>query len=134
MIVETTVKYISEDGSVFRTEAECRKYEEAYFQASNIMSRLYPKPIDDNCSFSNGDGYIQQYPRIVELVRTEFDKLATLLGKKEKTSSSYFFSELYPGRLYSMYYRFECIDELGREFGQIYYRNFPEEARLFKLN
>ena len=133
MIVETTVKYISEDGSVFRSEVEYRNYEEAYIQASNIMSRLFPKPIDDDCSFSNGHGYIQQYPEIVKLARKEFDKLAVSLGKREKNNTSYFLSVVYPGRLYNLYYRFECIDELGREFGQIYYRNNPQDAELFKL-
>lgn len=51
------IEYIAEDGTVFKSEEECKKYEEsALFAASNKLKRLNKRElshydINDNCSY-----------------------------------------------------------------------------------
>lgn len=129
-------KYKAVDGKEFVTELECRNHESHIEQASEV-NKILPSAVDDNCSFVNGDGFIQQSPEDI----AQFKKsLADLIGQKmgEEVKLKFLFnSRGIAGRIiddsgetyiYKLMTRLHCIDEQNREWGQVFYAIHPERA------
>ncbi len=131
----------------FKTLKEAQAFEKRYEEGEKISKLLKKLPKDDGCCFSNGEGYVQH-----DLVKLNnfYDALGVAnikkYGKKkedreklkeavEKRAWSWI------GRFYAegdaifhkMVWRALCIDDKGREFGQPYYANHPNEAKLFEI-
>jgi hypothetical protein len=67
-------KFKADDGREFKTEKECRQHEAIIAEADKIF-RDWPIPVQGDCSFSNGDGYITLDKDMYERARKEFLEL-----------------------------------------------------------
>ena len=112
--------YESVDGMRWDTEAECLERDRLMEEISGIMSKLNPKPKDPLCHFANGDGYIQQDLETVQIVRAEIHDLAVKLGSRVNGKRD--------RPLHRSLNRLRATDSQGREWGQPYFANHPEEA------
>lgn len=133
-------KFESYCGKVFNTSEECLKYEEISKQVDVILSTLIDsRQYDEDCSFSNGKGFVQHPQNTYKILEKELLKLSNEWFKPKKFESVNFRLERYIEDsgitcLNKLSYKLMCIDELGREFGQVYYRNNPQDSELFALN
>jgi hypothetical protein len=127
----TLIRYKSIDGRLFDDEQKCIDYEFWYEKGIRIISQLRYKP-SNVFDFDVGKGYIQQKLEIVSKVKSEFLKLAAVMGKNSELDISLFFDINHLG-LYRLYYRVECIDSFGREFGHIFYAVNPSKDKLIEL-
>lgn len=111
-----------------------------------IMSQLPPQ-IDDftvdseHYTFSSGDYYIQHIPQIVDKAQREFlDLCYEVTGNKVYLSENVhrqgiigrYLDDSGNSKLYKTWYRFMCIDEYYREWGQPYFainQNEQEKAK-----
>lgn len=135
-------KFKADDGSEFNTATACVEYEALCAEVAEIMSTLPAPPIDDGCRFSNGDGYLQHEAATLERARVSILKIAQRFIKEppwlqQTIDDPAAYHPSWAGRLIddccprpvkSAWYRFMCIDKQGREWGQPYYANNPEEA------
>lgn len=105
------------------------------------MSELAPLPNDKGCGFSNGDGFVQHNKVALRKVQIN------LLKEMKKHINHHWIQQTiddenvhpsYVGRLVGDYgisplnkawYRFMCIDKLGREWGQPYFATNPDKAK-----
>lgn len=140
-------KYVSETGAEFFTPEECIEYENNYKLACDIIGKLEPIPINDNCSFANGCGYVQHDINHVISVRNEFLEFIKRYTTFKWIQSTIDNPELHlswatraisdsccPHIIYSMWNRFTCIDKIGREWGQQFYANNPDKGVQTRLN
>lgn len=115
-------------------------------EISKVMSQL-PPMIDDfiidseHYTFSSGDYYIQHVPHIVDKAQREFlDICHQVTGSKIYLSETVhrqgiigqYLDDSGDNRLYKNWYRFMCIDEHYREWGQPYFainQNEQEKAK-----
>ena len=139
--------YIAEDGRRFDDKEKCQKYDKALDEIKEIMSLLVPREKYDiaypDGNFSDGAGYIQQDKKILEEVESRLcyaieryhkfsewidwrpeQGLGGMLGRYLDGVNSPFYS--------TAYFRWACIDSMGREWGQPYY--VRHEGRLQRLN
>jgi len=128
--MKTVQKYQTEDGRVFNTEEEAGAHETLVGRVTEITSALGLKSDE----ITNGAGYVQHDPTLVGKIKDSFFLLALeeqgqsakdmdihWLGRYLSDSNSY---------LYGIWDRLECIDELGREFDQQFYRNHPHKCKM----
>ncbi|MDD5150840.1 MAG: hypothetical protein PHC28_10260 [Flavobacterium sp.] len=125
-------KYEAIDNELFDIKDEYIKYEKFLDKALSFIIKLKPIPNNDGCSFINGNGFVQQLPIVVNEVKYSFERLAKEMGKEPHISTDYFYHE-YGRSIGKFYYRLRCIDDEGREFGQIYYKDHPEYAKLTQI-
>lgn len=137
-------RYIAEDSTSFGSKQECSEYETLCERVKKIMSQLSEPPLDENCQFANGYGYIQHNPVVFRKVRNELlDEFSTKIDHKWITQSkSDGAHPSWVGRLvsdynikayYTAWHRIQCTDKDFREFGQVYYAEHPNEAELFNV-
>ncbi len=139
------IKYKAIDGKEFENSEDCLNYESLIHRVDTIMGQLTPKPNDDGCKFSNGHGFIQHNTNTVTKVKNEILELCKIHIDHPWIQQSIDDPEVHSswvGRLLSDYnisplnnawYRFSCIDNLGREFGQPYFVDNPEKATLVSI-
>jgi len=138
-------KYKAIDGKEFDDKEKCIDYEALIKKVDSIMGVL-PKLPNKDCNFSNGGGYIQHEPSILNTVKRD------LLGVIKKYVDHKWVQQSiddptihssYVGRLLNDYSisplekawdRFMCIDKYQREWGQPYYANNPDDATQKRLN
>jgi len=138
---------VADTGAEFNTKAECIEYEKNCELACEIIGKLAPIPVNDNCSFANGVGYIQHDINEVIKVRNEFlefiKRYTTFKWIQQTIDNPQFHlswatraidDSRCPGIIYSLWCRFTNIDSQGREWGQLYYANHPEQAVIKRLN
>jgi len=142
MKISHEIYYISHpDKNRFTTEIDCLEHEENYKLAEKIIQPLGDRP--DSCSFSNGSmGYIQHDRREALRVRNEllefFKRYTDHKWIQETIDKGWDADPSWVSRIISEYlassiftltwHRFSCIDSKGREYGQPYYKNNPDEA------
>jgi hypothetical protein len=138
-------KYLSEDGSEFKTEATCLKHEKLVAKIKEVMSVIPPAPKDKHCKFANGGGYIQHDKAKVEeaingLMRLcwndlekDWEKWAKVIA--EEGAFKYRHSVLVRimdegigGPVNDAFYRFGRFDDQYREWGQPYYALNPDKG------
>ena len=145
--MEPITQYQAKDGRVFKTEEKCLKYEGLCNNISEIMATLPSKPEDDNCSFSNGKGFIQHEEqsflharkRLLLLAMQYSDhpslQKAIDVGILEGPSfADRIIDDGCPQVLYYAWSRIMNTTQDFREFGQCYYRLNPHKAELIQLN
>lgn len=138
-------KFKADDGAEFNTEAECAAYEALCAEIDEVMATLPARPDDSGCHFSNGYGYLQHDAETLERARVSILKI----GKRFISSPSSppwlqqtidnpdgchpswagrLIDEACPRPVGVAWYRFQCIDKQGREWGQPFYANNPDKA------
>ena len=138
-------KYKAFDNSEFMDEGRCIEHESNCKQADLIISKLPEKP--GSCDFSNGDGYIQHDYNTILNVRNKFLEfckrysdhkwIQETIDKGFDVDPSWagrIIGECAPSYISRMWYRFSCIDNNQREWGQPYYANNPDQAKPIRLN
>ena len=142
--MENITKYRAKDKTEFTSEVECIEYERLLDMVDRIMSRLQPKPKDDGCSFPNGNGFIQhEKSTVVRVWNALLDEFSSRINHEWISHSKDMkYHSSYVGRLVDDYgispynkawYRMQCIDKQFREFGQPYYVENPQDAKLFQI-
>ena len=144
--MEKIIKFKAIDGKEFTSETECLNYELLIKRVDEIMALLPPTPKDDGCSFANGDGYIKHEKTELRNVQVKLLKICKeYIDHKwiQQTIDDENIHPSYVGRLLGDYgitplndawYRFICVDNQGREWGQPYYANNPEKGKQVQLN
>ena len=144
--MEKVTKFKAVDGTEFSKENDCVKYELLIKRVERIMSVLPQTPKNDNCSFANGGGYIQHDKTIIRHTKVQLlELMKEYIDHKwiQDTIDNENVHSSYVGRLVSDYnikplndawYRFMCIDEDNREWGQPYFANYPVKGVQKQLN
>lgn len=135
------IKWEAEDGTEFLTQEEAAQHEAIAEKVKVIVAPLGKLP--DGVEFANGQlGYIQHDLDTMLSVRS---KLLMLAAATCSSGLSWITDALedasihptYPGRIIGEYSprpiqkawdRFYCIDRLGREWGQPFFRENPSAA------
>lgn len=136
------VKFVAVDNTEFTSKKECIKYEDLIERINLIMSAL--KPIPTDIDFRNGGSFVQQNKIYFDKVRAN---LLTEIGNYidhpwiKQTIADDKIDPSWVGRLVgdygikplvSAWYRISCIDKEYREWGQVYFRNNPNESDALK--
>lgn len=146
--MKAITKFVANDGSEHLTESAARERELLCAEVAEIVGLLLPRPEASGCDFENGRmGYIQQDPATVSRVRLSLLKLAQRFSDfrwlQEAIDGGDKVHPSYPGRIIDeccprpvsqAWYRFMCIDNDAREWGQPYYRDHPKDARDHRIN
>ncbi len=130
--MKEVLKYESKDGNFFDSSEDCKNYEGLISKVAEIMGRLKPRP--DNCSFSNGEGSVEQGKTLTRECMNDILELCRGYIKDETLNSCLACTDLNPrgniGRLInencppsiaSAWYRFMSINSEGFEKGQPYF-------------
>jgi len=138
--MKATTVYRSDDGHDFRTGHDCLVYE-GMLESLQSAARLLREPIDEECHFSNGGGFVQQVPEALARFDEHFeDILRTYLtdevADKYKACPRGIVGRYLSdggGPLYDAAYRLWCrryaMDDHGREWGQPYYAFNPSKGK-----
>lgn len=139
--MKAITKFKAVDGKEFNSENECLDYENLIKKVNNIMKALPPLPKDEGCRFSNGEGFVQHDKTILRKVQINLlEEMKKHIDHKwiQETIDNENVHPSYVGRLIDDYgisplnkawYRFMCIDKLGREWGQPYFATNPDKAK-----
>ena len=139
--MKVITKFKAIDGKEFNSENECLDYENLIKNVNNIMKVLPPLPKDEGCGFSNGDGFVQHDKTILRKVQINLlEEMKKHIDHKliQQTIDDENVHPSYVGRLIDDYgisplnkawYRFMCIDKLGREWGQPYFVTNPDKTK-----
>ena len=143
--MEIITKYKAFDGSEFTDKTNCMQHEENCAIVEKIMRCIDLAPQD--CDFANGGGYLQHDKNALLKVRNEFLEFCKrytshkwvqeTIDKGWDAHSSYaarVIDECAPRSISKHWYRFSCIDDKGREWGQPYYAANPDQAKQVRLN
>lgn len=130
------IRYQADDGRVFESEIDCINHDETISKIDSIMSTLKPVPKDSD--FSNGGGFVQQDIDTVSIAMTRIVELSNIETSKEFNANPFAYRHGNVGRmlsdnessslLYSAWYRFMCMDDTGREWGQPYFATYPHKG------
>lgn len=143
--MEVITKFKAIDGQEFTSETECLKYELLIKRVDEVMALLPPMPKGDGCSFANGDGYLlhdkktlrEAQVKILEICKEYIDHKWIQQSIDDETVHP-----SYVGRLIGdhgirpidkAWYRFSCVDNQSREWGQPYYANNPEKGQQVQI-
>lgn len=142
--MEVITKFKANDGVEFVAESDCLAYEDACGDIDVIIGMLPEKP--DTCEFSNGSGYIQHsmdnfmkarnaYLEYVKIY-TDHKWIQQSIDQGLDAHPSWVarISECFPDYIAKKWYRFQCVDNQLREWGQPYYANNPEDTTALQLN
>lgn len=144
--MEVITKFKAIDGTEFKKESDCLKYELLIKRVDDIMALLPPKPNDDGCKFSNGSGYLQHEKTVLRNAQLQLLEICKeYIDHKwiQQTIDDENVHCSYVGRLLSDYnikplnnawHRFSCIDKQQREWGQPYFALNPNEGEQVELN
>ena len=144
--MQSITKFKAIDGKEFDSENECLDYENLINNVSSIMNELFPLPNNDNCSFLNGNGFIQHDKQILRKVKINLLEEITKHIKHEWIQQTIDDENVHPsfvGRLIGdvgitplikAWDRFMCIDKVGREWGQPYFASNPDKGKQICIN
>jgi hypothetical protein len=138
-------KYAAADGAEFTSADACIAYEALVAEIAEIMRTLPARPRDDGCRFSNGHGCIQHDPAQLAVVRVALLRIGLRYVGDHPNSPKWLqqsiddptvhpgwagrlMDDAAPRPLSAAWYRFMCIDGQGREWGQPYYADHPDQA------
>jgi len=136
--METVKKYKTADGLIWDTEEAASVHETLMGRVKEIVSALGER----SDKIANGKGYIQHDPKVVKKIKASFYQLAlTQQGFAKSEGDENIPGEYWIGRylndsnsaLYSVWNRLQCIDDLGREFDQQFFKNNPNKAKLIAI-
>jgi hypothetical protein len=127
-------RYQTEDGKIHDTEELAAAHETLVARVAEITSALGPRSDEIN----NGAGYVQHDPAVVEKIKASFHLVALKTQGFDDPDENGAPDEHFIGRwlndsnsfLYGVWNRLACIDELGREFDQQFFRNNPHKCAM----
>jgi len=135
--MKTITKFQTDDGCIFSNIADAAEYEKLLNICQIINNKLKSKPESNDCSFENGEGYIQQDNEIVEKAKEDLLFVGrAYLNLKGNISFHWigrYFDDSGVRCLYSLWGRLSNIDNLGREWGQQYYKLNPSKGKQIEL-
>ena len=119
-------KWVADDGKEFDSKEDCAEYESIVAGCEAALAPLGSSGSALHRMFSEGIGYVQHSPETVTACRAAVNDLARRLWPNASEV------EL-PGRAWDgdiqcincAYYRLQCFDKQGREWGQPYFANNP---------
>lgn len=146
------IKYVSDDGIEFNSESKCRQYEFMVNEVNWIEGHLDDKP--NTSDYGNGCGYIQhnketviETMKLLLLVIKRFipdhkpvDEIITeviIRGKfvnPRTTIVTRLIDEMCPKVIQNVWFRFYCMDDQFREWGQPYFAMNPDKGESIQLN
>lgn len=145
--MESIVQYKAKDGKIFETEEKCLEYEALCKVIEEIMSTLPSTPDGDNCTFTNGDGYIQHDGQAFLRARERLLLLAMRYSNhkslQQAIDNGIGIGPSFAGRiiddgcprvLNKAWHRIMNTGQDFREYGQCYFRLHPQEAKQIQLN
>jgi len=130
------IQFVACDGSKFNSESDCVKHENKIHEIKKIMSTL--NQITSECDFLNGGGYVMQDIPTVEKAMVRIAEMAGIEKKPEFINNPFSCRFGIIGRiiddsgdsdLWRAWGRFMNMDYIGREWGQRYYAQNPEQGR-----
>ena len=143
--MEQIIKYKSADGVEFDDKGKCKSHEDLYYCVCQSMERIPKKP--EETSFTNGKGYLQHEKTDVKRCMIEVLKVAQLYFNYDHMNDVLkdpfacrngivvrFISDCCPRFINSAWYRFICISDNYKEYGQPYYASHQDEASKTRLN
>lgn len=153
--METITRYRVNDGSEFVDHDKAKAYEALCRQTGGFMALLDLPPEKDDCNFANGGGYLQHDPGAIAKVRESLHQVAR--GSSKCPGPLYrlisgceggydnMALEAHPSWYVRMldgscrtlgqaFNRLCCIDDKGREWGQMYFVINPREGKQVCLN
>lgn len=126
-------KFQASDGAEFSTEKNCNDYENIIREVKRIMKPLGPLPKDKSCNFANGRGYIPHDPELVERLKKELveygRKVLHIDGDVSYGQFGRYADDSGVSPLYRAWSRLANCDKRGREWGQQFYANNPNEGK-----
>ena len=137
--MKEVVRYKANDGDEFNSKNACLKHEEKLRVIKKLNKILCKKPVDKDCSFANGSGYIQH--TVQNFISESCKALKVYEGKDpakrwKENPRGWVGRYLCDGgsEFAALWSRISCIDPLNREWGQPYYVLHPNEAKQIQLN
>jgi hypothetical protein len=147
--MKTKTIYIADDGSRWDTEEKAAERDRLCIDVVRVIAPLGPKPNDRHCSFSNGHGFLQHNPDTVKSVRAMLAELSRkslvhwFKAQREAHGKEPDMMTVHPSWICRMmeesgprndaWVRIWCIDDLGREWGQPFYRDNSDLAEVFEI-
>lgn len=142
--MKTILKYVAIDGKEFEDKDKCSDYESLIDTVNAIMAQLPAKPTSTN--FTNGEGYLLHDKSIIKSVRNQILELCKHYIDSEWIQQTIDNVNIHPSwvaRLLSDYnisplsnawYRIQCIDKDGKEWGQIFFVENQDKAKQIQIN
>lgn len=138
------IKYEAYDGTIFNTKKSCIEYENLCLEIKKLEDRL---PTIPENFFSNGGGFIQHNEKTFMEVRVAVLKIAQRFSNhkwlQQAIDEGLTVHHSWPGRIINdscpkavndIWYRISSTTNDFKEYGQPYYREFPEKAKNIQLN
>ena len=142
--------FIADDGMRYDTKAEAQVNESLTTKIARAIAPLGPRPRDPKCEFDNGGGYLPHDPAVVLACRVDVVKILKVGPLKQDLDlcgephmhQGLPLEQYHPmgwlGRVIDdsdlpravkdAWYRFQCIDDQGREWGQVYFALNPTKG------
>lgn len=138
------IKYEAFDGAVFGTEDDCRAYELMAARINAAMRSLPTRP--ESNDFANGDGYVQHdsasvheamvavlnqaknyssHTSIPKSMEVGFPSRAGIVGR--------IIDDCCPRPINKAWYRFMCMDNDYREWGQPFFALNPDKGEQKRI-
>ncbi len=144
--MEEVKRFLSEDGQIFDDVYACVEHEKLINAINEIESRMPIRPKNDGCKFGNGEGYLQHEKDVIDKAMVDLLKVSDI--DKEYWDKPQFLDNPFSCRfgiigrviddsrsaINSLWYRFMCMDENYREYGQCYYATHQSESTGGCLN
>lgn len=133
--------FVANDGSRWDTAEQALARDALIVEVDRIMAPMGKRP--EGSDFANGAGCIQHVPATLALVRSRlyeasrpalgwwYDDQKKRHGREPVDAHASWFTRMLDGKngpLSTAWYRFQCIDQSGREWGQPYFANNPDQA------
>lgn len=85
----------------------------------------------DDTDFYNGHGFVQHDPNLVATTKSIINRIASSVFKTCKNVSFLprYADDSGVSCLSSAFYRLACINDYGKEYGQIYFAQHPSEVK-----
>lgn len=134
--MQTVTRFKAKDGAVFDTVAACEAHEALIAAIDAAFEGTPIQPKDDGCAFANGGGYLQWTQETYDRVLAALMALVPEDMQRCEPLSYGFMCTLddIGHRLYGPFCRMLCIDGRLREYGQMYFKLNPHEAKDVCLN
>jgi hypothetical protein len=136
MSIEEIKQFKTADGSVFNYLDEATKYNELLGKCDEIEQSLVSRP--DDIEYQNGAGWLQ-HPEGTKITFSDsIMKLYNEWFKKDDDNITYIVGRIIDDNdircLNHLLFRWECMSEEDREYGQPYYSNNPYMAEGEQIN
>lgn len=117
---KTITLYITNDGIEYRRREDAERHERDAAAIAQVFADMPPRPVALGEAFMNGQYYIQHAPGVTR--SRLWSRLRNLPDAPHPRDC--------PKPWDAAYYRVDCIDEFGREWGQAYFALNPNASAV----